>query len=158
MLDGWAKKWGIPQAAMDDLALLAVGPPRASLAGLTEGSVQTRIRAKATQLGGRLWRNNVGAYKDNHGNYIRYGLANESRAMNMRNKSSDLIGIYPVVIKPEMVGNTIGQFWAIEVKKSLWTYRGDAHERAQLHFINLVLSLGGRAQFCNDEELLCLAH
>ena len=154
MLNQWALKWHVPQAALDDLCSLTTGPVTPGTMGLTEASVQTRVRARATQRGGMLLRNNVGAYKDQFGNFIRYGLANESKKMNKRTKSSDLIGIYPLTVTPQMVGSIVGQFWSVEVKESCWKYRGNEHEAAQLHFIELVLALGGRAQFCSNEDLL----
>lgn len=120
----------------------------------SEAAIQQLIRIEASQKGLRIWRNNVGACTDQNGNFIRYGLANDSATMNKAFKSSDLIGIRPVLITPDMVGKTIGQFVAREIKKENWTYKGTQREQAQLAFINLIKEMGGDACFANGEGTL----
>ena len=119
-----------------------------------ETTIQDQIRLEASEAGLRLWRNNVGACRDTKGRLIRYGLANDSAAVNRALKSSDLIGIRPVVITPDHVGQTIGQFVAREVKRSGWTYHGTPREQAQQRFIDLVRSLGGDACFATGKGTL----
>jgi len=121
---------------------------------MTESNIQSRIRLEASRLGMRLWRNNVGSLKAPDGSYIRFGLANDSPTLNSVMKSSDLIGIRPVVITQDMVGKTIGQFVAREVKRNGWIYRDVAHEKAQKAFIDLINQLGGDAAFTTGEGSL----
>jgi len=118
----------------------------------TETEVQNEVMLQASKLGWRLFRNNVGvAYRDD-GVPVRYGLANTSKRMNQNLKSSDLIGIKPVVITPDMVGKTIGVFVAIECKREKWNFKGTVREIAQKRFIELIIKFGGLAQFCNNSE------
>jgi hypothetical protein len=105
-------------------------------------------------MGGAPWRNNRGAFEDNTGRWVRYGLANDSIKMNKLVKSSDLIGPMPVRIKPHHVGRVFAIFTAVECKPSNWVYKGDEHEKAQLKYIQIVNSLGGIALFCNDHRQL----
>ena len=70
-----------------------------------------RLRAIMLGLstpGVRLFRNNCGALKDADGRLIRYGVANPG--------GSDLIGWKSVIVTPEMVGQKLAVFLAIEVK------------------------------------------
>ncbi len=117
----------------------------------SETAIQQKRQLDSSKCGVRLWRNNVGAYYDNRGVPVRYGLCNESKQQNEKFKSSDLIGITPVVITQEMVGRTIGVFTAEECKKEGWVFNPkNKREVAQLNFINLVLSMGGVGRFVND--------
>lgn len=153
-LNEWALRHGVPYAALNELRAImgAVNTDPIGEAGESEAAIQKRVQLAATRAGGRLWRNNVGALKDERGVPVRYGLVNESAALNKIVKSSDLIGITPVVVTPAMVGHTIGRFTAREVKAAGWTYKGNAHEKAQLKFIELVTALGGDACFINRAD------
>jgi len=152
----WAIKWGVSVEAIEELRRLLgaidTNPPHK--AGESEGAIQNRIRLEASQKGLRLFRNNVGACMDENGNFIRYGLANDSKKMNDLIKSSDLIGLRPLLIQQDHVGRIIGQFVAREVKAANWSYSGTAREEAQLRFLELVTSLGGDAAFTNQEGSL----
>ena len=157
MLNEWAIKWGIPAAALHDLKVqagMADAAPVGDVRGTSEAAVSNRLRVAASQQGGRLWRNNVGALLDERGVPVRYGLANDSAQLNRVVKSADLIGIYPLHIEPQHVGTTVGQFWSIEAKEAGWHYAGRGREVAQFAWVQLVLSLGGRAGFATDEAAL----
>lgn len=102
------------------------------------------MRLEAARLRWRLWRNNSGAGVLDNGSFVRWGLANDSRALNEELKSSDLIG-----------WDNTGRFVAVECKPPGWKYNpNDPRERAQLRFIELVRADGGRAGFVTDASQL----
>ena len=88
--------------------------------------------------GCRLWRNNTGAIKDETGRLVRFGLCKGS---------SDIIGITPITITPEMIGKRVGVFTAIEVKKP----KGMPTDE-QVNFIERVRGLGGFAGVARSVE------
>lgn len=140
----WAARYRIAPDALAALAALwPTDPESSSGAAGSEASVVAARRLAASKRGARVWRNNVGAYVDERGNHIRYGLANDSAQLNARVKSSDLIGIEPV----EIGGVVVGRFFAEECKRPGWRYTGTPRERAQLAFLQLVNALGGRGEF-----------
>lgn len=150
----WAAQWGVPMAAVEDLER-RVGlfgtqlsdEMRAASAGKSEAWAQSAVRLEAAQKGLQMFRNNVGALKDERGVPVRYGLANDSAAVNAKIKSADLIAIRPVLILPEHVGRTIGQFVSREMKPPGWHYTGTGREPAQLNWANLINAKGGDAAF-----------
>ena len=95
-----------------------------------EAKVQNDIRIACGAGPARLWRNNTGALKDAAGRLVRYGLCPGS---------SDLIGLRTITITPDMVGQTLAVFVAIEVKD-----RGRATPEQQA-FIAMVQQAGGLA-------------
>lgn len=80
----------------------------------------------------KLWRNNCGAYKDDHGRLIRYGVANPG--------GSDLIGMRSVVITSDMVGKTVAVICALEVK-----HGSNRATPEQENFIRVITAAGGLA-------------
>ena len=149
ILSTWAAKWGVSHAAVVELqremGLVSTDPEATD--GSSEAAVMNRVRLEESARGGRLFRNNVGAGILQDGSFVRWGLANESKQMNERIKSSDLIGIRPVLISPTHVGQTFGLFIAREVKAGNWRFTGTAREVAQRRFLDLITSLGGDAAF-----------
>lgn len=133
---------------------------------MKETSVETHVRHDAAQLGVDLWRNNVGvAWQGqvthlNDGSVlianprpVRYGLCNESTKQNTVIKSSDWIGMTPIIVTLDMVGQKYGIFTAVETKHSGWTFNiNDKHSLAQAKFHDIVRSNGGFAGFVTCRE------
>lgn len=121
---------------------------------MSEAVIVANTRKKASQLGLRLFRNNRGQfYTMDKKRIVRAGLE--------ANGSSDLIGIMPVVITPEMVGETFGLFLAVECKEPGWKGSAkisndmtllDDHEQEQANFITQIRKLGGIGFFLKDAE------
>lgn len=117
----------------------------------SESGILSEIRLEASQAGCRLWRNNVGATYTPTGQFIRFGLANDSTQLNQVIKSADLIGIRPILITSQHIGQIIGQFISREVKNPSWKYKGTAREKSQLAWADLINSLGGDACFATGK-------
>lgn len=150
ILNTWATRHGVSPQALDELRqLLICDELPAPTKGVSEAAVQSAVRLEAADVGARLWRNNVGALVDKRGVPIRYGLCNETAALNKRVKSADLVGIKPVLITQDMVGGIIGQFVSREVKKVGWHWSGNSHEIAQLAWAEMIIALGGDAAIVN---------
>ena len=114
-----------------------------------ESEIQQLILIEASKHNIKLWRNNSGALKDATGRLVRYGLGNTSEQINKELKTSDLIGITPFMIN----GIVTGIFTAIECKKEGWVFNpNDAREKAQLNYINAVISRGGIAGFASSVD------
>lgn len=151
LLDAWAARWGVPLEAINDLkeALGVLGQTTPGEAKTSEAANQQRERFEASRNGGVLWRNNVGVAFDRHGVPVRYGLANDSKGVNDRVKSADLIGITPYQVTGLDVGRVLGLFTSVEVKRGGWRFTGDKREDAQLNWALLVISKGGLARFAS---------
>ena len=148
-LTDWARKWGVTRAALDDLASVSVETGTGIATGAHESNVQARVRIEAAAHGLRLFRNNVGAGFMQDGAFIRWGLANDSTAMNAVVKSGDLIGFRPRVVTVGDVGKTVAQFVSRECKRANWTYRGSPEEQAQMKWAVMVNKFGGDARIVN---------
>lgn len=109
-----------------------------------ERRIQSEIQLAATGPA-RLWRNNVGALRDQRGQLVRYGLCPGS---------SDLIGLRTITITPDMVGQQVAVFTAVEVKD-----RGRPTDQQQA-FITMVQMAGGLAGVARSVpdalSILCL--
>ena len=105
---------------------------------LCEHEIQQRIRLACGRGPVRLWRNNTGALVDQQGRYVRFGLCKGS---------SDLIGLRALEITPELVGQRLAQFVALEIKTAQGVLSPE-----QRAFLRLVQELGGVAAVCRSVE------
>ena len=122
---------------------------------MNESTNQKNIRLATNLSGGLLFRNNSGvAVFEQRGviRHVRYGLGNDSKLLNAEFKSSDLIGVTPILIEPRHVGRVFGVFTAVEAKSGNWIYRATEREIAQLNFINKIRACGGIATFSPGES------
>lgn len=150
----WAQAWQISPQAVQDLAarLLAASQP---LTGNTvedeasESRVQSQVRLEAAARGDvMLFRNNVGSLQDERGQWVRYGLANDSKRINEVIKSADLIGVQRYIVQPQDVGHMIGRFVSVETKRRNWKPSArDSHTGAQMAWATLMQSYGAYAVF-----------
>ena len=149
----WAQRWGVPPAAMAELlATQSHTTGQLSRDVESESALQSLVRLEAAATNAvHAFRNNVGVLLDKKGRPVRYGLANDSAAVNEVVKSADLIGWRRRVIQPDEVGKTIAQFWSRECKRPDWVYRGTPEELAQLQWATLVNANGGDAAIVNSE-------
>jgi len=114
----------------------------------SEAYAQSLVRlAAAREPGVWLGRNNVGVLRDEHGRPVRFGLANDSAALNARIKSADLIGWRTVTVTPDMLGTRVAIFASLEVKRLGWRYTGTEREVAQAAWRDMVRAAGGLADF-----------
>lgn len=104
----------------------------------TESTIQTRIMLAASEQGMTIFRNNCGVAYYTNGQRVRYGLCPGS---------ADLIGWRPVTITADMVGKSVAQFVAIEVKKP-----GGRVTAKQQNFLDRVNDAGGHGIIMRSEE------
>lgn len=97
----------------------------------SESTILKQVMLKASQLGWRVFRNNVGVAFQPNGQVVRYGL---------HTGSSDLIGWSSQVVTQDMVGKRVALFLAIETK----TKKGSATNE-QKNFLKEVDEAGGIA-------------
>ena len=152
-LDQWAQRHSISALALSELmGVLSPDPVGLGAVGSSEGAVQKKVRLATNMTGGLLLRNNSGSLPDRRGVPVRFGLGNDSPKLNKKFKSSDLIGLTPMLVGPADVGRTWGVFTAIETKRPGWVYKGTDQEVGQLFFINIIKARGGIAAFAVSPE------
>jgi hypothetical protein len=102
------------------------------MAGNAETDLQQRIRLAVGLLPDvRLWRNNSGKLPDPRtGRWVQFGVASPG--------GSDLIGYRTITITPDMVGQKIAVFTALEIKTA--TGRATPEQR---RFIDHIRGAGG---------------
>lgn len=130
----WAAAY--PQAARA-LRAITLPPPPPPGQG-SEQRVQSAVRLEAARKGYKLFRNNKGSLLDSRGVPVRFGLANDSKAVSDTWASADLIGWSPT-----------GQFVSVELKAE-----GGRVSKAQENWAALVRAGGGMALIINQEGML----
>jgi len=116
-----------------------------------ETAIQRRIMLALSEAGCTVWRNEVG------GMWVGRVIHQDGQTVTLANAqmiqaglctgSADLVGISPVVVTPEMVGETVGRFMGIEVK----TEKGRASVE-QKNWTRHVLARGGVAGIARSEQ------
>jgi hypothetical protein len=107
---------------------------------MNETGVQNEIRMEISKSSARVFRNNVGFVKHADGSMFPYGLGTGT---------SDLVGWYPLTITPDMVGQRVAIFLAVEVKKE--NHKTQAKRlQQQMHFLQQVVESGGIGVLCDD--------
>ncbi len=98
---------------------------------MSEQQTQQQIRLAVSRGPVRLWRNNTGMLRDQHGQPVTFGLCPGS---------ADLIGYTTIEVTPDMVGQRLAVFTAVEVKSP--TGRPTPEQAA---FLDHIRQAGGRA-------------
>lgn len=122
--------------------------------GHRESNVQRDVRLEGAAKGKYLFRNNRGAGMMESGNYVRYGLANDSKALGKAVKSADLIGWESFTVTADWVGHKVARFLSVEVKAEDYKFSGTLEEMAQVKWATLVNAEGGRAVITNKVGVL----
>ena len=109
--------------------------------GNSEQRIQQEIRLAVSKGDTRVFRNNTGTLRDQHGRPVSFGLAKGS---------ADLIGWRTITITPEMVGQQVAVFTSIEVKSATGRLRPE-----QQQWLDAVQAAGGIAGVarCVDDAL-----
>lgn len=158
--DQWAIRHPAAAAELAGILTAAAQTDPDDGAGKSEAWAQQRARLQIAHGGALSWRNNVGATPSRcpscgeRQQPVRYGLANDSAAMNSKVKSADLILAIPRVIQPQDVGRTIAQFGSLECKPPGWRFTGRGRESAQAAWAALINRIGGYASFTTGEVTL----
>lgn len=149
-LQEWAARWAIPTEALRELAKTAIYTSVPKDSAGSESRQQSLVRLEAARRGDTyLFRNNVGAGEMQGGGFVRFGLANDSPALNAQVKSGDLIGWRSELVTPAHVGSIIARFVSREVKREDWKWRNTPEEQAQLKWAALINAHGGDAAIVN---------
>lgn len=107
-------------------------------AAASEQSIQQHIRIACSTGDTRLFRNNTGTLRDQHGRPVSFGLCKGS---------ADLIGYRSITITPDMVGQQVAVFTSIEVKTPTGRIRPE-----QQAWMDTVQAAGGIAGVARSVE------
>jgi hypothetical protein len=112
----------------------------------SEQQIQQHIRIACSTGATRLFRNNTGTLRDQHGRPVSFGLCKGS---------ADLIGYRSITITPEMVGQQVAVFASIEVKTPTGRIRPD--QRAWMETVQAAGGIAGVARSVEDAQVLLAA-
>ena len=104
----------------------------------SEQTIQQHIRLACSIGNCRLFRNNTGTLRDQHGRPVQFGLCKGS---------ADLIGWTTRTVTQDMVGQQIAVFTSIEVKSSSGRVKPE-----QQQWLNAVQAAGGIAGVARSVE------
>jgi hypothetical protein len=113
---------------------------------VTEQQIQQRIRLALSRGPVRLYRNNTGTLRDQHGRPVQFGLCKGS---------ADLIGWRTRTITPDMVGQQVAVFTSIEVKSATGRLRPE--QRQWLEAVQAAGGIAGVARSVEDAARLTMA-
>ena len=108
---------------------------------MSEQRIQQEIRLACSRGPVRLYRNNTGTLRDQHGRPVTFGLAKGS---------ADLIGWTTRTITSDMVGQSIAVFTSIEVKTP--TGRVSPEQHAWLAAVQAAGGIAGIARSVEEAE------
>jgi len=109
----------------------------------SEQQIQQQIRIACSTGNTRLFRNNTGTLRDQHGRPVSFGLCKGS---------ADLIGWKRVTVTENMVGSTVAVFTSIEVKTS--TGRLKPEQQQWLDAVQAAGGIAGVARSVEDAQSL----
>jgi hypothetical protein len=110
-----------------------------------ETVIQQNIRLALGKISNvRVFRNNVGSVKTDDGRVVNFGLCKGS---------SDLVGWQSVTVTPDMVGQKIARFVAIEVKSQ--KNKPTPQQQAFIDRVNADGGIAGIARSADEAEALC---
>ena len=113
----------------------------------SEQQIQQQIRIACSTGDTRLFRNNTGTLRDQHGRPVQFGLCKGS---------ADLIGWRTVTVTPDMVGQRIAVFTSIEVKTP--TGRLGPEQQQWLDAVQAAGGIAGVARSVDDALRIVTEH
>jgi hypothetical protein len=113
---------------------------------VSEQSIQQHIRLACSTGDCRLFRNNTGTLRDQHGRPVQFGLCKGS---------ADLIGWRSITITSDMVGQKIAVFTSVEVKSS--SGRVKPEQKQWLDAVQAAGGIAGVARSVEDAQRLITA-
>lgn len=113
---------------------------------MAESSLYGRLMERASAIGHRLWRNNVGSLSDRNGRPVRFGLCPGS---------GDLIGFTVVRVTPAMVGRDVAVFTSVEGKALTGRMRQGQEDWASMVRAHGGIAIVARSVEDYEREVLC---